>query len=165
MKKIIFLLLMLPLVAACANGMPTRDSFFSSTCVDEGDPPIAMTRFTLTLLTYGDSHIAMLPLSRVHENSEFRIRLKPRSRDNENRDYKTALVSISSDDDDTDPIQNWLDVAGTFNTAKNNVLVVCVPELGLNPGEFRRYKFKVKISDGSGTVYGYLDPRADIVPD
>ena len=162
MKKTIVLFLMLPIVAAC-NGMPVKSTFTSEVCKDAANEPIEMSGFTATAVVYGDSYLVVIPISKVRENTEFRFGLMPKKRSNQNRDYKTAKVSITSDDDDGDTPADWLDVEGTYADAVDGTLVACVPDFALGDDEKKTYKYKVTISDGP-TVYGYLDPRADIIP-
>jgi len=156
MKKMLFLLIALPLLAAC-NGKAVKTSFASSECLN-GGAPLSLEGYTVTAVAYGDSYLIVIPISTVHPNSEFRFALAPKRRSSENRDYKTATVSNTSDDDDADTPANWMDVSGTF--ASDGTLVACVPNIATG----QTYKYKVTISDGGGTEYGMLDPRADIIP-
>lgn len=160
MKKLIFLILILPLVAAC-DGMARKKSFTSDTCVDGGGDPAEMKGYTRTAIAYGDSYLVVIPISEVRPETEFRFHLAPKRFDNENIDYESATVSITSDDDDGDTPADWLDVEGTFSV--NGTLVACVPDIAPD----QTYKYKVTISTTNGgttTVHGFLDPRADIIP-
>jgi hypothetical protein len=162
MKKTIVLLLTISLMSACHHGKAIKKTFTSSECFD-GGAPLSLDGYTITGVAYGDSYLVVVPLSTVHPNSEFRFALAPKKRSNQNRDYKTAKVSITSDDDDGDTPADWLDVEGTYADAVDGMLVACVPDFALGEDETKTYKYKVTISDGT-TVYGYLDPRADIIP-
>ena len=166
MKKIVFLFLSLPLIAAC-DGMPRKKSFTSATCVDGGGNPLQLEGYTKTAIAYGDSYLVVVPLSRVRPNTEFRFLLAPEARSVKDPEYEAAWVTISGgklEADGTVTAASWLDVSGQLSNTFNT-LVACVP--GLTVGD--TYKYKVTISDKELTeadvvTYGYIDPRADVVP-
>lgn len=167
MKKIVLLLLIIPLVAACREGIPIRASLPESQCFG---PPYSFSEvhgYTWTGIAYGDSFMVVLPVSKVRENSEFQFVLAPESRSEKDADYEAAWVTISGGKIETDgsitPV-GWLDVSGQLSPTVEK-LIACVPDLAEGT-----YKYKVTISDkplteADAVIYGYIDPRADIVPD
>jgi hypothetical protein len=165
MKKIVFLILTLPLIAAC-DGMPRKKSFTSATCVDGGGDPIQMQGYTKTAIAYGDSYLVVIPVSKIRPNTEFRFWLAPEARSSKDAEYEAAWVSISGgkvESDGTITAASWLDVSGQLS-ATVEMLIACVPSLAVGD----TYKFKVTISDkeltdASAVTLGYIDPRADVV--
>ena len=157
MTKKLLLLCALPLLGAC-DGKFIRKEFLSSQCFD-GGTRLTLEGYTATAIAYGDSHMVVIPLSKVHSNSEFRFRLSPKKQDNDKFDWKDATVVITSEDDDGDVPANWLDVSGTYRD-KDGWLVACVPDIQTA----RQIKYKVSVTK-DGNELGMLDPRAEIIPD
>ena len=140
-----------------------KDDVQESKCMEGAYGLKKVRGYTETKIKYGDSYLEVKPVSKVLTSSEFRFVLKPQKRESEHRDYKTAIVSITSDDDDHDKPADWLHVKGKWSP-DNNVIVACVP----NFAEERTYKYNVKISfkaDEFTITTGYLDPRADLIPE
>ena len=157
MTKKLFILCALPLLGAC-DGKFIRKEFLSSECLD-GGTRLTLEGYTATAIAYGDSHMVVIPLSKVHSNSEFRFRLRPQKQDNDQFDWKDATIVVTSEDDDGDVPANWLDVSGTYRD-NDGWLVACVPDIET----MRQIKYKVSVTK-DGNELGMLDPRADIIPD
>jgi hypothetical protein len=158
MKKMLILVCLAPLCAAC-DGRFVKDEFLSSECLD-GDERLTLEGYTVTAITYGDSHLVVIPVSKIRPNSEFRFKLIPQKNKADEFNWQNAWVAISSDDDDSDSPPNWLDVSGSHSN-NDGWLVACVPELEVG----RIIKYKVSVSESSGSPeLGMLDPRADVIP-
>ena len=157
MKKMLILVCLTPLFAAC-DGRFIKNEFLSSECLDGGQR-LTLEGYTVTGVTYGDSHLVVIPVSKIHPNSEFRFKLIPQKNKTDEFDWQDAWVAISSDDDDSDSPANWLDVSGS-HSANDGWLVACVPDLEAG----RTIKYKVSVSETSvSPELGMLDPRADVI--
>jgi hypothetical protein len=158
MKRILILVCVVPLFAAC-DGRFIKDEFLSSECRD-GGIRLELEGYTVTAIAYGDSHLVVIPVSEIHANSEFRFRLVPKkNKDTDEFSWEDAWVEITSDDDDTDVEPNWLDVSGSYSD-NDGWLVACVPEIAA--GRTIKYKVSVKRT-AAGQELGMLDPRADVI--
>ena len=160
MRKEILILLALLSVAGCRDGQFIKSNFVSA-C---GAGGISLSGYTLTGVHYGDSSLVVLPVSKIHPGSEFRLGLIPQVRKTDPPvDYEDAIVTITSTDDDLDSPPNWLDVSGSYN-ANGRTLVTCVPEdAGLTRD---KYKFDVTVSwpgVAASDTLSFLDPRANVI--
>jgi uncharacterized protein (DUF849 family) len=94
----------------------------------------------------------MTPISKVKANSEFRIHLKPRQRATDPKDYRTVNVTVK----DKPPTNTtWITGSGSYNTATNREIVLCVPP-NVNVGDM--FSFIIEVDD-----VGILDPRAEVI--
>ncbi|MEJ2274936.1 MAG: hypothetical protein P8Y01_10250 [Woeseiaceae bacterium] len=158
MKKLLILVCTVPLLAAC-DGRFIKDEFLSSECLEAGER-LTLEGYTITAIHYGDSRMIVLPISKIHANSEFRFKLIPDKKKSDEFNWEDAWVEISSDDDDADTPPNWLDAEGS-HAANDGWLVACVPDIA--PG--RKIKYKVSVSKAEGeAALGLLDPRAVVIP-
>lgn len=152
MKKIFLLLVVTMALAACVfNGEPRKVSITDSTC---GDSTRGRTD---TKLKYGKDGIEMKAKSRVHDNTEFRIKLKPKEGF---ESKKVKIVGISGTLPDSvgggSTAFDWLDIEKSAKEAgEKAILTLCVPpEIPAHTV----YKFDVEIED-----LGQLDPRVEVV--
>jgi hypothetical protein len=169
MKRLLILACMAPLFAGC-DGRFIKDDFLSSECLENGNR-LNLEGYTVTAIAYGDSHLVVIPVSKLRPNSEFRFKLLPESKKKTDEfNWVNAWVEISSeddqvgDDDDMKP-SNWLNVAGS-HSGDDGWLVACVPDLEVG----REIKYKVSVwanqaDSATEPALGILDPRAVLIPE
>lgn len=132
------------LLAACADGVPRKEAFYSEACGAE------VIGYTRTALRYGDSYLETRAVSTVIPGTEFQIALRPRD------GMRSDTVRVQGDRDDTGA--RW--ISGSTEDQKSDgrtifIPVGCVPEAPVGT----EFKFEIHV-DG----IGFLDPRARIVP-
>jgi len=150
MPRLITVLLISVIFAGCDGTFRSRP-FQSAAC------NARVEGYTATYVAYGDSKLVVIPLSKIHENTEWRFILRPLDIGNARSgiDFKNLMVTIkgkrSPGPDD------WIDVSGTYNgsAADKHTLVECVkPPVGLTGTE---YTYLVTVEE-----VGKLDPRGRI---
>lgn len=142
MIRILLVVVTALLLSGCTNGRPVKEPFPDADCVDG-----MADGYTQTKLKFGDSRIAMLPVSEVLPNTKFRIRvIAPEG-------FKNKNVEVTSKTADS----SWLDTDPMLPQPRTDVIFVdgCVPA-DADEGEI--YSFDVKI-----TGVGTLDPRLEVV--
>ena len=148
MKRAITLMLAMTMMTGCAFFDPYRDEGIF--ILKDTPNACGSTGYTYALVTYGDSHIAGLPLSTVHAGAEFRLVLKPISFDSgQLSDLEDRTVKITGKS--AGPGDDWLSGSGT---GADETIVICVPD-DTEPGD---YSYLINI-DGIGT----LDPRVHVI--
>ena len=167
MKKIIFLALLLPLFSGCfVSGKAVTKALPESDCLTPKGPLPEVTGYTATAIGYGDSYLVVVPISNLRSNTEFRFVLAPeKDRSDKDAEFKGAWVTISGENATTNTPAPWLSASGQMSSTIE-MLVACVPALTVGD----TYKYKVTISDKEltetdVTIFGYLDPRAVVIPE
>jgi hypothetical protein len=117
--------------------------------------------YTLTGIVYGDSKLIVVPVSKIHANTEWRFRLQPIKLDSDPADvnYNNVNVEIRGKPASLPlpPDHNaWIAASGSYNStaAEEHTLAVCVPEAA-PIGTIYEYLVEV---DFVGTI----DPRGDV---
>ena len=144
------------LSACCTTGNFCKGSFASDVCGGEVDG------YTHTAIAYGDGMLAVVPISKIRPNTEWRFYLKPADLGG-GMPRADASISIDGQDPADPPVASggnnlWIDTDGDYDTAervgKLRYIAQCTPE-DLVRGDY--HKFEVKI-DG----IGMLDPRGHV---
>lgn len=151
MKRIALVLLFSFSFAACVT-----DGRFYPGPITGGPCPGTVTGYTLTVIAYGDSTLAVIPISKINPNSEWRFELAPITKSGDPEDYRNANVNIVGKPSTTmSPGPNdWINVSGEKSVAKDGVLTECVPATLLND----TYEYFVEVE-----FVGTLDPRAKVI--
>ena len=155
MRKILPFISVSILFSGCCSmidGNFCKKDFDSVAC---GGP---VSGYSHTAVVYGDSHMIVIPISKIKENTEWRFILAPVTLPGDPNNYETAAVTITGKNAD----DVWIDTAGpssmliTGDFATDKILTACVKGLpNLLPGT--EYNFEVTVS-GVGT----LDPRGRV---
>lgn len=158
--RVLTILFVATLFAGCCTF--TRDGGFCSRSINSVACNSQVDGYTRTVILYGDSKIAVVPISHVRSNTEWRFRLQPvvLPTDNQGIDYNNVDVTITGK-----PAQNplppdhndWITVSGSYNGAagNNHNLVLCTKaNLG---AQGTTYEYEVKVD-----TVGIIDPRADV---
>lgn len=141
MHKIITVLLFTILLAGCSNGKFVNISV-PNTC--------GTTGWTVTTIHYGDSHIAVLPLSKVVKDAEFRFKLVPTGPHRDN--YQGVTVKVRG----KRPVDSWFEEVEGKANVDQGFIRVCVDGTSLNIDDEFFYIVEVE-------SVGILDPRATII--
>ena len=141
MHRLIAVLLITILLAGCSNGKFVEIRA-PNTC--------GTTGWTLTTIHYGDSHIAVLPLSQVVKGAEFRFKLVPSGPHRDN--YQGVTVKVRG----KRPVDSWFEEAEGKANVDKGFIRVCVDGTSLDIGDELFYIVEVE-------SVGILDPRATII--
>ena len=159
MKRVLTILLVTTLFAGCCiftgDGRLCKTPFASDACGD------TRSGYTATVVLYGDSKIAVVPISRIRANTEWRFKLRPinLSSDYEEDIYETLNVEIDGKVAETpyDPGHNdWITASGTYtgSASDKHTLILCTPS---ELPDDTTYKYLVEVEK-----VGVIDPRADV---
>jgi len=137
MKRILALVLMSVLLAGCEGKFIKKD--LPNTCSSTG--------WTLTTIHYGDSYLAVIPISEIVDGAEWRFVLAPE----DNATHGNAIVKVRG----KTSAEAWFDEEeGTANT--DGSIKVCIDSGSLSAGDTVFYDVEV---DGVGE----LDPRGVVI--
>lgn len=153
MRRISFVRAFVILITGCIkDGSFVRGNLPGSQC------PGAVNGYTYTAIFYGDSKMAVVPLSRLQPGSEWRFYLFPISKLGGVAAYSGTSVNIKGDP--ASPTSSWINTSTTYAAAtsagKKRYITQCVPQ---NATSQTDYKYLVEIP-----TIGLLDPRARIDP-
>lgn len=177
MKIIISVLVFSVLLTGCVNGRFHKSSITSAAC---GGP---VDGYTYTLVTYGNGTLIVIPVSKVHKNTEWRFYLYPIDKLGGPSAYGDSTVTIvgkAAGDAVLDPTgttlvpyafplptpgvgNNWINASGIFNsgavnsaegTGRKRYIATCVPT---DVQKDQEWHFQVTIDD-----VGEVDPRGRI---
>jgi hypothetical protein len=141
MHRLITVLLISILLAGCSNGKFVKINA-PNTC--------GTTGWTVTTIHYGDSHIVVLPLSKVVKDAEFRFKLVPTGPHRDNYQGVTVKVRGKRAED------SWFEEAEGKANVDKGFIRVCVDGTSLDIGDDFFYIVEVE-------GVGILDPRARII--
>ena len=141
MHRLIAVLLISILLTSCSNGKFIKISA-PNTC--------GTTGWTVTTIHYGDSHIAVLPLSQVVKGAEFRFKLIPTGPNSDNYQGVTVKVRGKRAED------SWFEESEGKANVDKGYIRVCVDGTSLDVGDDFFYIVEVE-------SVGILDPRATII--
>ncbi len=145
------------LSACCTNGSFCGGSFASAACDDR-----VVEGYTRTVIAYGDGMMAVVPVSKIRPNTEWRFYLKPTALGGA-LPRADASISIDGQHPADPPVASggnneWIETDGDYATAervgKLRYLAQCTPE-DLVTGDY--HKFEVTIDK-----IGMLDPRGHV---
>jgi hypothetical protein len=145
------------LSACCTTGNFCKGSFESAACNNE-----TVDGYTYTAIAYGDGMLAVVPISKIRPNTEWRFYLVPTELGGA-MPRTDASISIEGQDPADPPVASggnnvWIDTDGDYATAERagrlRYLAQCTPE-DLVKGDY--HKFEVTV-DG----IGMLDPRGHV---
>lgn len=149
-------ILVVAVIFAACDGTFRSRPFESTVCGGQ------VAGYTATIVAYADSSLIVIPLSKIHLNTEWRFVLVPKilGKSLSGEDYKDKIVTIKG----KRPEDAWINTAGpsggaitgTFETADDNMLTACV-NIAPEPALGTAYYYVVEVED-----VGTLDPRADI---
>lgn len=137
MKTIISVLAISVLLVGCDGRFIKRD--LPNTCGNTG--------WTLTTIHYGDSYLAVIPISEIVDGAEWRFVLDPQ----DDATYGNAIVKVRG----KTAAESWfLEQQGTASA--DGSIKVCITGAGLSEGDIVFYDIEV---DGVGK----LDPRGRVI--
>jgi hypothetical protein len=158
MRRIIAVLAIPALFAGCAmDGEFHKKKITGGPCGD-------VSGYTYTGIVYGDSTIAIIPISKIAADSEWRFFLFPTKLEDDLTDWNGVNVTVkgkATPSGSSLPVDynDWINVSGSFDAGKNvsrkRYIVNCVPET-VSAGDV--YTYEVTI-DGIGAI----DPRGRVI--
>ena len=112
------------------------------------------TGWTLTAIYYGDSRIAVIPVSEVVKDAEFRFILTPDGKNANNRAYSDMTVKVRG----KPPHDGWFEEQEGKANEGDGTIRVCIdgPAAQLAAGSEIYYIVEVE-------EVGILDPRAKVI--
>lgn len=157
MKKILLIISVSVLFSGCCtmtDGAFCSGSFNSVACGGQ------VSGYTHTAVVYGDSKMAVIPISQIKEDTEWRFILAPVTLPNDppGSDYPNATVTITG----KSAGDVWIDTAGpagmqiSGDFATDTILTACVRGLPVSLVG-TEYNFEVTV-----TGVGTLDPRGRV---
>jgi hypothetical protein len=158
MRKIATVLVIAALSTGCADGKFQKSSITGGPCA-----PAIPTGYTYTGIAYGDSKMAVIPVSQIRGGTEWRFYLLPIDSLGGATQYGNAMVTIDGKPppppQPTPPAtDDWIDASGTYNTAtvagRSRYIALCVPN-ELVRGQDWRYEVTID-------TVGTLDPRGHV---
>jgi hypothetical protein len=155
MRKIMAVLVTATLFAGCVG-----DGDFHKRKIT-GGPCGDVSGYTYTGIAYGDSTIAIIPISNIRADTEWRFFLIPIKKQSDLKDWDGVDVKVKgkavSGPQPAD-YNDWINVSGSFNSGKSlgrkYYIVNCVPE---TVSKDDVYTYEV-IIDGIGKI----DPRGRV---
>jgi hypothetical protein len=155
MRRIIAVLVPAILFAGCAvDGEFKKRKITGGPCGD-------VSGYTYTGIAYGDSTIAIIPISKIRANTEWRFFLLPIKKQSDLTDWKGVDVKVKgkvASGSQTADYNDWINVSGNFNASKSlnrkGYIVDCVPKTVLE-GEIYNYEVAVR-------GIGKIDPRGRV---
>lgn len=155
MRRILTIIFVSALLSACCTDGNFCDRAFNSAACNG-----PVEGYTITAVAYGDSKMAVIPLSNIRNDTEWRFILGPISMptDPTTSDYESATVTISGKGAN----DAWINTAGPGNTpitgsfAADGTLTACVRGLP-DTSVGAEYSYLVHVD-----TIGTLDPRGRV---
>lgn len=157
MRRLLCIFVSAACVAGCADGRFHKKSITGGAC------PGTVSGYTYTGIVYGESHLVVIPLSKIRAGTEWRFYLLPTDRPRGSSASALSMRTVTVDGKPAGPApppgaNQWIFTAGDFSGGMpaGNVRYIsqCVPAT-LNEGDEFQYLVDV---EGIGT----LDPRARV---
>jgi len=158
MRKIATVLVFAALVTGCVDGKFHKKSITGGPCA-----PAVPTGYTYTGIAYGDSKMAVIPVSRIRAGTEWRFYLLPIDSLGGATQYGNAKVTINGKPAPYTPPtppanDDWIDAFGTYNNAtvagRSRYIALCVSD-EVVPGQNWQYEVTIE-------TIGTLDPRGRV---